>query len=92
MVVRIRYARPRPLPSSSWKQFALTTAALLTPCALVAFTMAFWIIASDMQWTGAFFLSTGLLARWQVWLCGAAVLLLLSRLLDRLSTAYSSPE
>jgi hypothetical protein len=61
----------------------LLLAALLTPSALLAFTMAFWIIASDLRWTGEFFLATGLFSHWQVWLCTAAILLLLSRLLDR---------
>jgi hypothetical protein len=69
--------------SSRQRRFVLLLAALLAPSALVAFTMAFWIIASDLRWTGEFFLTTGLFSHWQVWLCTAAILLLLSRLLDR---------
>lgn len=65
------------------RRLILLLAALLTPSALLAFTMAFWIIASDLKWTGEFFLNVGLFSHWQVWLCTAGVLLLLSRLLDR---------
>jgi hypothetical protein len=62
---------------------ALMFAALLTPSALVAFTMGLWIITSDLKWTREFFVSQGLLSHWQVWICTAAVLLLLARVLDR---------
>lgn len=89
MIVRIRYPRLRPLPKVEWRQTALTIAALLTPCALIAFTMAFWIFASEMQWTVGFFIRYGLLSRWEIWLATAAVLLLLAKLLDRLSQPYS---
>jgi hypothetical protein len=88
MVVRIRYSRPRPLATFEWRQIAITVAALLTPCALLAFTMAFWIFASQMQWTGEFFISKGLLSRWEIWVATAAVLLVVARVLDRLSQAY----
>ncbi len=91
MVVRIRWKQPslgiwrRAETSGSEMQehAALLLAALLVPSALLAFTMAFWSIASDLHWTGDFFLSSGLFSHWQVWLCTAAVLLLVSRLLDR---------
>ncbi len=82
MVVRIRWNAPTLGPSQRNVRFALLVGALMTPSALVAFTMAFWIIASDLRWTSDFFLTTGLFSHWQVWLCTAGVLLLCARLLD----------
>jgi hypothetical protein len=89
MVVRVRWTQPvvGELTFRS-RKLALLIAALLTPSALIAFTLAFWIIASQMRWTGDFFVRSGFLSHWQVWLCTAAVLLLLSRLLDH----YARPE
>ena len=92
MVVRIRYARLRPPAFLEWRKIAVTLAALLTPCALIAFTMAFWVIASEMRWTGEFFISGGLLSRWQVWLAASGVLLVLARLLDRMSQGWATHE
>ncbi len=62
---------------------ALMTSVLLTPSALLAFTMGLWIITSELKWTREFFLPHGLFSHWQIWICTAGVLLLLSRLLDR---------
>ncbi len=92
MVVRIRYSRLRPLPNVRWRQVAITIAALLTPCALIAFTMAFWIFAAGMQWTGAFFINAGLLSRWEIWVAVAAVLLLVAKVLERLTQPDVSSE
>jgi hypothetical protein len=84
MVVRVRWKPPVVGEvSDRQRQFALLLAALLAPSALIAFTLAFWVIASEMRWTGEFFVSSGLLSHWQIWLFTAAVLLALSRLLDR---------
>jgi hypothetical protein len=41
---------------------------LLTPVALVAYVLAGWRLGADLNWTGAFFISKGLLSHWQVWL------------------------
>src|SRR5947209_19575365 len=99
MVVRIRWEKAwivnpakqiqtaRGTASSfRFEKFALIAAALLTPSALVAFTLAFWSVASDLHWAGDFFLSHGLFSHWQVWICAAAVLLFLARLLDRFAS------
>ena len=59
--------------SDRQRQLILLLAALLAPSALIAFTMAFWIIASDLKWTGEFFLTGGLFSHWQVWLCTAGI-------------------
>jgi hypothetical protein len=85
MLVRVRWTGSiagRP-PSDRYRQFALLLAALLTPSALIAFTLAAWIIAAELRWTGDFFVPSGILSHWQVWLCTAAFLLAVSRLLDR---------
>jgi hypothetical protein len=65
----------------------LALASLLTPAALLAFTMAFWRMAADLRWTGEFFVSDGLLSHWQTWLGTAAVLLFLASVLNRLGRA-----
>jgi hypothetical protein len=62
---------------------SLGLAALLTPLSLGAFTMAFWNMAADLQWTRGFAISSGVLSHWEVWLAGAALLLLVARLLNR---------
>ena len=49
-------------------------ASLMTPVTVVGYVMAFWRFAADMNWTGQFFISSGLLSRWQVWLALAAAM------------------
>jgi hypothetical protein len=85
MVVRICWKNSPIVSPGRQRKVVLLLAALLAPSALVAFTMAFWIVASDLRWTGEFFLTTGLFSHWQVWLCSAAILLVISRLLDRVA-------
>jgi hypothetical protein len=86
MVVRVRWQPPAigAIPLRS-KEIALLFASLLAPSALIAFTLAGWIVASELRWTGEFFASEGLLSHWQFWLCIAAVLLGLARVLERYS-------
>ena len=84
MVVRIRWnSRTEEGEAARLQNVALAMASLLTPAALVAFTMALWSIAADLRWTGDFFISTGLLSHWEIWLAIAGVLLFSARLLDR---------
>ncbi len=83
MVVRIRWRRWQEWRLLRPEKLALAIASLLTPSALLAFTTAFWIAASDMRWTSQSFPSHGLFSHWQVWLGIAGVLLLIARLLDR---------
>jgi hypothetical protein len=66
---------------ASQHNVALAAASLLTPCALVAFTLTGWSVAADLNWTSAFFVSRGLFSHWQSWLVASSVLLLLSRFL-----------
>lgn len=84
MLVRIQLPiRSRAKVHSRRQFFALGLAALMTPSALVAFTMAFWRIASDLRWTGAFVISTGVFSHWQIWLVNAGVLSVLASALNR---------
>lgn len=41
---------------------------LINPVAVAGYTLAAWRVGSDLNWTGEFFISTGLLSHWQVWL------------------------
>lgn len=62
---------------------SLLLASLAAPCALVAFTMAFWRIAADLHWTNTFLIANGMFSHWQTWLASAAILFLIITLLDR---------
>ena len=69
MVVRVKL---RGFPEAP-RQFGQLAAYLLTPVALAGYVLAFWRIGADLNWFGEFFVSNGLLSRWQVWiLLGAA--------------------
>ena len=84
MLVRIQWkrksSRTRPAEASP---ASLLLASFAAPCALVAFTMAFWRIAADLHWTGAFLIANGVFSHWQTWLASAAILFLIIALLDR---------
>jgi hypothetical protein len=41
---------------------------LLKPVALLGYVLAGWRVGADMNWTGEFFISKGILSHWQVWL------------------------
>jgi hypothetical protein len=82
MLVRIRWEKPNGL-SSGFQETALATAALLTPSALIAFTMALWSIAADLHWLSEFFIARGPFSHWQVWLIVAGALILAARVLER---------
>jgi hypothetical protein len=86
MVVRIRLNRYN-ARGSELRNTALAVAALLTPSALIAFTISFWSIAADFRWTGNFFVSNGPFSHWQVWIVTAALLALLARLLQHFAEA-----
>jgi hypothetical protein len=81
--IRIRWTKPGEAYRRRKQLIALGLATLLAPAALTAFTMAFWRVAADMRWTGAFVISSGLFSHWQVWLATAAILLLFASALNR---------
>ncbi len=41
---------------------------LLKPVALVAYVLSGWRLGADLNWTGQFFIPSGLLSHWLVWL------------------------
>lgn len=65
------------------RRVALALASLLNPSALAACVLALWRIGSDMEWTGAFAIPSGLFSHWQVWLMAAVALESCAVLLDR---------
>ncbi len=83
MLVRVYWHRRRAGGVARFQNLALATAALLTPSALVAFTIFFWSVAAEFHWTSNFFVSTGLFSHWQMWLFIAGAFLGLARLLNR---------
>lgn len=47
---------------------------LMKPAALSAYALGFWRLGDDIGWTGDFFIGSGLLSHWQVWVgIGAAI-------------------
>lgn len=87
MLVRIRFRAQGSDQAPRFRDEALALAALLTPSALIAFTIFFWSISSDLRWTRNFLVSSGPFAHWQVWLGAAAALLLIARILNRYAEA-----
>ncbi|HWC97926.1 MAG TPA: hypothetical protein VG456_14290 [Candidatus Sulfopaludibacter sp.] len=85
MVVRIRFARgPRVSRKRGKNQrVAVAVAALLTPAAVMALALGLWRIAADLSWTSTFYIASGPLSHWQVWLAAAAFLQLCSHRLNR---------
>ena len=65
-------------------------ASLMAPVTVVAYVMAFWRFAADMNWTGEFFVSSGLLSKWQVWLAVAAAMHAASHNVNRPSKPKNS--
>ncbi|MFL6465088.1 MAG: hypothetical protein ACJ73N_11855 [Bryobacteraceae bacterium] len=62
-------------------RLALAVGSLLTPLALLSFTVSFWGFAAEFRWASGFFITAGIFSHWQVWLALAWVFLLLARLL-----------
>jgi hypothetical protein len=55
------------------KQLIPLAGQLMTPVAAAGYLLAAWRLGADMNWLGDFFISKGLLSRWQVWLALGAV-------------------
>ena len=67
------------------RRYAPVVSYLLTPVALVAYMLAAWRLGADLKWMGEFFISNGLLSRWQVWLALAIATQLAAKELNRLA-------
>ena len=73
VVIRLKYGK-RDQAQSNKRQTALMASSLMTPVALMAWALAGWRIAADMNWTGEFAIASGWLSHWQVWVAvGIAV-------------------
>jgi hypothetical protein len=75
MIVRIRFPQGRRLQHGTGKNRAISAAfgALLVPASLMAYSLGFWRLASDMGLAGHFDI-TGTFSHWQVWI-GLGVIL-----------------
>lgn len=69
MIVRIRFPHGRPFQNRRGKNKELSAAlgALLVPASLMAYSLGFWRLASDMGLAGQFDI-TGLFSHWQLWI------------------------
>ena len=94
MVVRIRFARgPRVSRKRRKNQrLASAVAALLTPASVMALALGMWRIAADLNWTSSFYIESGPLSHWQVWLGAAALLQLCSHYLNRYGKTNDAPS
>ena len=81
MIVRIRFGRPPALSareashrSGKRSRIAALAASLMTLVAISLASLGMWGIAADLDWAGAFVISTGFFSHWQVWIGAAAFL------------------
>jgi len=90
MKVRIRFAQGARIARGTRKnrRMALAMGALLTPAAVMALVLGLWRVAADLKWTSSFAISNGFFSHWQIWVAGAFLLQMCSRLLHR----YGSPD
>ena len=80
--VRLKFGGNRPAPRSE-RQAALVLSTLMTPVALMAWALAAWRLASDLNWTGPFAIPGGVFSHWQVWVALAIGVQFASYLLQR---------
>jgi hypothetical protein len=85
MVIRIRFEKgPKvALRRGKNRRVASAVAALLTPAGVIAFFLALWRAAADLNWTNSFAIPFGLFSHWQVWLAAAVLLQTCAHLLNR---------
>ena len=75
MLVRIRFPQGRPLQRQRGtnRQLSAALGALLVPASLMAYSLGFWRLASDMGLAGQFGIA-GAFSHWQLWI-GLGVML-----------------
>ena len=83
MVVRIHWNKRRTTSEYVLRNPALAVASLLTPLALIAFTITLWCLGAELRVTSRFFISSGLFSHWQVWLITGGTLSVSAWLLNR---------
>ncbi len=84
MIVRIRLHR-RQSAGAVNRQAALMASTLMTPLAVMAWALAGWRLAADLEWTGAFAIQSGIFSHWQIWVAVGIVLQFAAFLLLRFS-------
>ncbi|HEY1341382.1 MAG TPA: hypothetical protein VGF59_27920 [Bryobacteraceae bacterium] len=57
----------------------------------MAFALGAWRIAADLKWTNGFAIPSGIFSHWQVWLGGAVLLQLCSRVLNHYGKGGDAP-
>lgn len=65
------------------RRYAPVLGFLITPFALTGYVLAFWRLGADLNWLGEFFITKGLLSRWQVWLAIAIAMQIAANQLNR---------
>ena len=65
------------------RRYASVVGFFMTPFALTCYVLAFWRLGADLNWLGEFFITKGLLSRWQVWLAMGIATQLLANQLNR---------
>lgn len=63
-------------PAIDWTEaasyeFVRFVSAFLTPLALTEGVLGVWRLGSDLGWAGDFFISSGLLSHWQLWIAAS---------------------
>lgn len=85
MLVKIRFGKgPQvALRRGKNRRVAAAVAALLTPAGVIAFFLAIWRVAADLNWANSFAIPSGLFSHWQVWLGAAGLLQTCAHILNR---------
>lgn len=73
------------------RQLAPAVSSLMTPVAATGYAMALWRLGSDLNWFSTFFISSGLLSRWQVWFALAVATQVAAQQIRR-SSSSGSPQ
>ena len=91
MVVRIRFGRGPVVKRRKGKnsRIATLTASLLTMASISCAALGLWRVGADLDWTGGFVFSQGLLSHWQVWIGAAVAIQYISWRLSRYARAVS---
>jgi hypothetical protein len=85
MVVRLRFRHGPKIRRKPRKNghVALALSSLLTPAALIALTLAFWRLGTDLRVAAQFVIRDGLFSHWQVWMAIALVVQIVAVVLNR---------
>ena len=89
MVIRVQW-RATGASAPVFPQLALALSSLLTPLALLAFSLAFWAFAAELQWANTFLFSETVFAHWQIWLALAALLVVIGQGLAKFAARENS--